>query len=226
MSEKRRDPKPDILRIEELVSQVKIGDIKLPKFQRPFVWKKTDIIKLLDSIYKGYPIGSILLWLTSAKLASERKIGDIEINNRPEEFPTYYLLDGQQRLSTLCGALYWNGDDIKSQWNIGFDLDKEQFVFQEGEKRVGLFPLNKLIDTRDFNKQCQAFESVPEKVDQYYKRSNRLLNSIKDYKVAAVQIGDMTIDEVAPIFERINSTGRKLEMVDLMRAAIGKVDLI
>lgn len=220
---KRKDPKPDILRIEELVYKVKIGDIKLPKFQRPFVWKKNDITKLLDSIYKGYPIGSILLWLTkSTKLASERKIGDLEIDDRPDEFPTYYLLDGQQRLSTLCGALYWNGNNINSQWNIGFDLDKEQFVFQEHEKKIGLFPLNKLIDTREFNKQCQAFGSVPEKEEKYYERANRLLSSIKDYKVAAVQIGDMTIDEVAPIFERINSTGRKLEMVDLMRAATWK----
>ena len=57
-----RDPKPDIQRIEELVTGVKYGEIKLPKFQRPFVWKRKEVLKLLDSIYKGYPIGSILLW--------------------------------------------------------------------------------------------------------------------------------------------------------------------
>ena len=74
-----RDPKPDIQRIEELVSGVKTGEIKLPKFQRPFVWKRKEVVKLLDSIYKGYPIGSILLWYTSEKLASERTIDDLEI---------------------------------------------------------------------------------------------------------------------------------------------------
>lgn len=100
---KYRDPKPDILRIEELVKDVKSGDIKLPKFQRPFVWNRGDVLKLLDSVYHGYPIGSVLLWLTREKLAAERKIADLEINDRADEYPTNYLLDGQQRLSTLCG---------------------------------------------------------------------------------------------------------------------------
>ena len=124
-----RDAKPEIPRIEELVRDVKIGDIKLPKFQRPFVWKKPDILKLWDSIYRGYPIGSILLWLTKQHLASERKIGDLDINQRPDEYPTNYLLDGQQILSSLCGGLYWQGTDKNSPWNIVFDCDKEVFLY-------------------------------------------------------------------------------------------------
>jgi uncharacterized protein with ParB-like and HNH nuclease domain len=121
----KNDPKPDVLRIEELVIRVKTGDIKLPKFQRPFVWKKTNILELLDSIYKGYPIGSILLWFTKQKLAKERNIADLAIDERNEEYPTNYLLDGQQRLSTLCWALFWDSQNRKSLWNVVFDLDKE-----------------------------------------------------------------------------------------------------
>ncbi|MHC5895598.1 DUF262 domain-containing protein [Nostoc sp.] len=80
MSLRISDPKPEILRIEELVyKSLKIGDIKLPKFQRFFVWKKADILNLCDSVYNGYPIGSILLWFTNQKLASEHQIGDLEI---------------------------------------------------------------------------------------------------------------------------------------------------
>jgi len=136
---KHRDPSPEILRIEQLVNGVKVGDIKLPKFQRPFVWNKNDILKLLDSVYKGYPIGSILLWLTQQELASERKIADLDINERPDDYPTNYLLDGQQRLSTLCGALYWNGLDKKSPWNIAFDCDKEIFLFPSDEDEEKIF---------------------------------------------------------------------------------------
>lgn len=218
---KYRDPKPDILRIEELVKDVKSGDIKLPKFQRPFVWNKDDILKLLDSVYQGYPIGSVLLWLTREKLAAERKIADLEINERPDEYPTNYLLDGQQRLSTLCGALYWDGEDKNSIWNIAFDVENEIFLHPKGTLKVTEFPLNKIINTSDFLAQCRAFDALNEK-DAYYKRAERLLNSIKDYKIAAVRIGDMSLDEVAPIFERINSSGRQLTMVDLMRAATWK----
>jgi hypothetical protein len=218
-----RDAKPDILRIEELVRDVKTGDIKLPKFQRPFVWKRSDILKLWDSIYKGYPIGSILLWLTKQPLASERNIGDLEINERPDVYPTNYLLDGQQRLSSLCGALYWKGGNKKSYWNIMFDCDKEQFVYPkpDDEEKIHLFPLNKLIETRDYLNQCKKFDASPNGV-RYQKNADKLLDSIKDYKIAAVRIGDMHIDEVAPIFERINSSGRQLTMVDLMRAATWK----
>ncbi len=215
------DPKPEIFRIEELVTKVKDGDIKLPKFQRPFVWKKKDIIKLLDSIYNGYPIGSILLWLTHQKLASERKIGDLTINNRPEEYPTNYLLDGQQRLSALCGALFWDGKNINSDWNISFDVDKEEFIYPDSEERLNYFPLNKLIETSNFLNQCKKFEASPKK-EKYTKNAEALLKAIKDYKMAAVIIGDMEINEVAPIFERINSSGRQLTMVDLMRAATWK----
>jgi hypothetical protein len=217
---KYRDPKPDILRIEELVKSVKYGEIKLPKFQRPFVWKDKDVRKLFDSIYKGYPIGSILLWLSSLPLASERSLGDLDIEVK-EDFPTNYLLDGQQRLSSLCGALYWNGKNKNSLWNISFDLEKEEFIHPKDTFKLSYFPLNKLINTSDFINQCKVFD-IHEKKNIYYDRAEKLLKSIKDYKIPAVRIGDMSINEVAPIFERINSTGRKLTIVDLMRAATWK----
>jgi hypothetical protein len=214
-----KDPKPEIMRLEELALLVKAGEIKLPRFQRPFVWKEPDMLKLLDSIYKGYPIGSILIWNSSQKLMSERSILGLEVNVEENSFyPTNYLLDGQQRLTTLCGALFWNGADNNSIWNIHFDLEREEFLYPKESNLVTLFPLNKIIKTSDFIKQCMKFDHH-DKRDEYYRRSERLLKSIKDYKIAVVKIGDMTIDEVAPIFERINSTGRKLTIVDLMMAA-------
>lgn len=214
-----KDPKPEIMRLEELALLVKAGEIKLPRFQRPFVWKQPDMLKLLDSIYKGYPIGSILIWNSSQKLMSERSILGLEVNVEDNSYyPTNYLLDGQQRLTTLCGALFWNGSEENSIWNIHFDLENEEFLYPKESNLVTLFPLNKIIKTSDFIKQCMKFDHH-EKRDEYYRRSERLLKSIKDYKIAVVKIGDMTIDEVAPIFERINSTGRKLTIVDLMMAA-------
>ncbi|MFV5524675.1 DUF262 domain-containing protein [Acinetobacter variabilis] len=219
-----RDPSPEVLRIEQLVNQVKTGDIRLPKFQRPFVWKKSDVLKLWDSVYKGYPIGSVLLWLTKEKLASERNIAGLIINEREEEYPTNYLLDGQQRLSTLCGGLYWDGNEKNSIWDIWFDCDKEEFLYpdEEDKKKVNLFPLSQLLDTRDFLKQSMKLQSAGEEGQRYQNNAVKLLNQVKDYKIAAVKIGDMSLSEVAPIFERINSSGRQLTMVDLMRAATWK----
>lgn len=214
-----KDPKPEIMRLEELALMVKSGEIKLPKFQRPFVWKAPDMLKLLDSIYKGYPIGSILIWNSSQKLISERNISGFSVNtSNQNNYPTNYLLDGQQRLTTLCGALFWDGVDQESLWNIHFDLDAEEFRHPRDKDLVNVFPLNKLIDTSDFIRQCMKFDHHEKRVI-YFKNAERLLKSIKDYKIAVVKIGDMTIEEVAPIFERINSTGRQLTIVDLMMAA-------
>lgn len=214
-----RDPKPEIMRLEELALLVKSGDIKLPRFQRPFVWKEVDMLKLLDSIYKGYPIGSILIWNSSQKLTSERSISGLDVDTDENTyFPTNYLLDGQQRLTTLCGALFWNGEDKNSIWNIHFDLDTQTFLHPKEPNLVNLFPLNRIIQTSDFIRQCMKFDHH-NKRDEYFRVAERLLKSIKDYKIAVVKIGDMTLEEVAPIFERINSTGRKLTIVDLMMAA-------
>lgn len=214
-----RDPKPEVLRLEELALQVKVGDIKLPRFQRPFVWKRPDMLKLLDSIYKGYPIGSLLLWRSSQRLKSERSIAGLDVDDKDLLYPTNYLLDGQQRLTTLCGALFWNGDTLDSVWNIHFDLEREIFIHpRDTDDGMKLFPLNRLIGTSDFIRQCMKFEHLPGK-QVYVDRAERLLRSIKDYKIAVVKIGDMSLEDVAPIFERINSTGRKLTMVDLMMAA-------
>lgn len=219
---KYRDPKPDIQRIEEIVTAVKQGDIKLPKFQRPFVWRRKEVLNLLDSIYNGYPIGSILIWNSNERLESERTIADLDLYSQEKYYyPTNYLLDGQQRISCLCGTLYWDNKDYRSLWNVVFDLDKERFIYPKNEKLFEYFPLNKLINTSDFITQCRSFESHP-KSEKFFKNAEKLLRSIKDYKIAVVKIGEMTIQEVAPIFERINSTGRKLTMVDLMRAATWK----
>lgn len=216
-----KEPKPETLRIEELVDRVKQGDIKIPRFQRPFVWKRRAVLDLFDSVYRQYPIGSILLWLTNEKLASERHLGDLEIAERPDIYPTNYLLDGQQRLSSLCGALYWDEKNLKSYWNVAFDLDQGTFFHPKKPLTPRQFPLNKLIKTSDFLSQCRVLESMPDK-EVLIEKAEGLLKSIKDYKMAAVLIGDMSLNEVAPIFERINSKGRNLEMVDLMRAATWK----
>ena len=77
------------------------------------------------------------------------------------------------------------------------------------------------MDTSDFLRQCSALQST-NNPKHLINRAEKLLQAFKNYKIAVVRIGDVSLDEVAPIFERINSTGRKLTMVDLMRAATWK----
>lgn len=219
---KRRDPEPTITRLELLVESIKEGRIKLPNFQRPYVWQRNDIINLLDSIYRGYPIGSILLWATTEKLSSERSILEsLDLDVEENSFHSEYLLDGQQRLTSVCGVLYWDGQKKTNKWNVYFNLESEEFLHADAPDSIVLFPLNKLLETRSFLKECLKFEHHP-KASVFYRRAENLLKAVKDYKIAVVKIGDMKLEEVAPVFERINSRGRVLTMLDLMRAATWK----
>src|SRR5687767_7083206 len=95
----------DALLISSLTEAVRRGEIKVPQFQRPFVWKAPQAFSLLDSISNNYPIGSLLLWKTSSKLATDRNIGDFQLPVTDDLTPTDYVLDGQQRLTVIYSCL-------------------------------------------------------------------------------------------------------------------------
>src|SRR5690625_6339089 len=89
------------LKIDRLRNKILEGEIKIPPFQRQFVWKIEQVIELLDSIYNDYPIGSILLWETNENLPSNRNIGGYELPQSKDEYPINYILDGQQRVTSI-----------------------------------------------------------------------------------------------------------------------------
>ena len=217
-----RAPEPTVDRIEELAGRILRGDILLPKFQRDFVWEKHQIIDLLDSIASNYPIGSVLLWRSREVLRSERSIADLEIAPTQHDYPVNYLLDGQQRLSTICGALYWQGGDPRSRWNLAYDLRDKTFVHLEtlDDPPLHLLRLNKLRDPSAYFLHVSSLDTLKAAdVPALVANAKELFDRFKDYKVATVTLHEMSIQAVAPIFERINSRGTPLTIVDLMRAA-------
>lgn len=222
-----KEPKPSIDRIDELARRILSGDILLPKFQRDFVWEKEQVINLLDSVARGYPIGSILLWQSRQELRSEKRIADLEIDLPRPDYPVNYLLDGQQRLSTICGAMFWRGGDPKSRWNIVYDLRSQKFLHLDSieDPPLNQIRLNKLSDPSAYFGHIASLGMLeaPDK-EELKRRAYDLFNRFKDYKIATVTLGDMSIKDVAPIFERINSTGTRLTIVDLMRAATWSPD--
>jgi len=211
-----KDPKPTSERIEQLANRVLVGDIILPEFQRPFVWKRRQILELLDSIYRNYPIGSALLWESRQELASKRSIADLEIGERSTNYPVNYLLDGQQRLSTICGVLHWEPGDPKSIWNVIFDLKTEKFIHIDHTEELPAhqIPIRRLSDPAEYFRKLSVIDDSDLKTV-----ADLLFNRFKDYQLPIVTLGDMSINDVAPVFERINSTGTRLTIYDLMRAA-------
>lgn len=211
-----RDPKPTPERILQLADRVLMGDIVLPEFQRPFVWKRRQILELMDSVYRNYPIGSLVVWESHQKLKSKRSIADLEVAERSESYPVNYLLDGQQRLSTICGAIHWKPVNPKSVWNVVFDLKAGRFLHSEqiDEHPIHHVPLRRLANPPEFYRLLGPIEDK-----EMTERADLLFTRFLQYQVPLVTLGDMSIDDVAPVFERINSTGTRLTIYDLMRAA-------
>jgi len=88
--------------VEELVSMIERGELRLPEMQRRYVWRSTRVRDLLDSLYRGYPSGAILLWETD----EEVPLQDFSVSQQSNPYKsTRLLLDGQQRLTSLSSVI-------------------------------------------------------------------------------------------------------------------------
>lgn len=93
----RSEIEPKARKIDRLINDMEEGHIKLPAFQRGFVWKQSQVLDLLDSIYHDYPIGTILLWESHERLRSTRNVGGFLIPERDPKLPVLYVVTGRDK---------------------------------------------------------------------------------------------------------------------------------
>lgn len=91
-------------KVSELVSMIERKELRLPEMQRQYVWRSTRVRDLLDSLYRGYPSGAILLWETDDEVP-ERNFAVSQTDNQYKTGSTLLLLDGQQRLTSLSAVI-------------------------------------------------------------------------------------------------------------------------
>jgi hypothetical protein len=204
--------------ILDLISDIKKGVVKIPQFQRRFVWKEKQALDLLDSIANNYPVGSVLLWRTHSRLAVERNIGDFRLPETDDQWPTDYVLDGQQRITVIYSCL--GAAPADGGFAAGYDLDAEEFVQLPADGRNAVFPMRLLFtasgtELLNFRTGLQASASVA----TYLPRLDALVTTFSRYRLPVVVLKELSVEEVCPIFERINSSGTKLSIFDLMVAA-------
>src|SRR6266550_3100376 len=94
--------------VDELVSMIERGELRLPEMQRRYVWRSTRVRDLLDSLYRGYPSGAILLWETDETVPLQEMAVAQQMNPYQS---TRLLLDGQQRLTSLSAVI--RGETVK-----------------------------------------------------------------------------------------------------------------
>lgn len=207
---------PSSPRLQALLAEIGNGNIKVPVFQRDFVWDDEQILSLLDSIYKGYPVGSVLLWSTKTPLQSERDIGGFKLPDTPTDYPVKYVLDGQQRLTTLY-AVFHSGDDtnlpdLAKRFDISFSIADEEFISTSEADPSTSINLRNILDT------TKLLRELPSHSNADQNKIAALQERFKDYEFPVVTIKDRSNQEVCRVFQRINSSGTSLSALDLLSA--------
>jgi len=221
--------KPDKDRLINLIDEIKEGGIKIPVFQREFVWKPQQMLELLDSILKGYPIGSLLFWKPNDEFKTKEFIGPYRISNSSKDVK--YVLDGFQRLSTLFGSLinpavYSESQKISEakEFQIYYNLASREFTYVKSKSynRYFYIPLHKIVDTFEFIDFLKELErTVGDRIELANLISNaKEINKILyDYEIPFVEIKGGDIKSAVEIFSRINSTGTEISQ-DFMLSAL------
>ncbi|MDO8563838.1 MAG: DUF262 domain-containing protein [Nanoarchaeota archaeon] len=224
------------LGIVGLISEIKKGIIRIPDFQRDYVWKVENIKDLLESVVKDYPLGSILLWKTQEKL-EERDPLDLKLSEQHKNAEKLYLLDGQQRLVTLYSLLtkgYAETGKRKIKNYFFYDLKSKEFkVFSEqeiSEKKPkieeGLLAINKVFIFDQLYVSVSLDEDILTKMKADAKAImtyNELHNKFNSIMFPAI-ISSKDLSVACRIFERLNNTGTQLTIADLMVATTYTAD--
>lgn len=208
--------------IHEIVAKLRRGELRIPAFQRGFVWTPDDVAFLMDSIYKGYPFGSVLLWRTKTPLSQELDLGPFRVPEPTADYPIDYVLDGQQRLTSILGVFATDlPKSNKVEWkDIYFDFSLEeddqltQFVALDSSEvdEQRHFPLRLIFDSTEYRKATLGFcDSLASKLDELQKRFQQTL-----FPFSLVETEEKK--KIAIVFERINRKGVPLDTFQLLSA--------
>jgi hypothetical protein len=212
----------DTITIREILDQVVRGQIRIPAFQRGFVWEPDRVAYLMDSIYKRYPFGSLLFWRTKQQLRVERDLGPFELPDPKADYPVDYVLDGQQRITAIFGVFQSELEMTnQGEWlDIYFDLEADggaqdtQFVALREEEAASAryFPLKTLFDTVAYRNATKPLS------DKAAERIDRMQEVFKETKIPLQLSTTEDKATVAIIFERINRQGVELDTLQLLSA--------
>ena len=213
-------PKPTTERLSDLMGKVADGRIKIPRFQRDFVWSFNKSASLLDSIIKGYPVGTFIIWKTKERLRSVRNVGGMVLPEPPEGDYVHFVLDGQQRITSLVAALrgetILRDDDRKEDFGrIVVDLEAEDGdpIVRMGDDKGGQGSVIRLKTLYD-----GEFSDFLKYDSKYYGRLKKYSDTLKAYDFSVIEVNDTPIDIAAEIFTRMNEGGTRLSTFEIMVA--------
>lgn len=222
-------PKIDVRqsKLSDLLYEMEQGKLQVPRFQRSFVWPLTKTRKLLDSMYKEFPIGTFFLWRAPADNPSlSRPLTELGIPAPQDGVEVSYILDGQQRLASLyvtikglkLGRRDYGRVSIDLETANRYDQSKEEgfeddiFVYRSGDNQ-------RYVAVADLvgSEALMIFKGIPE---QWQTAFNKAYNLFQTYPFSVVWIQEQELSDAIEIFQRINQAGKPLSRYDLICANV------
>lgn len=210
-------PSATTLDVESLVNMAWNGKIRVPTFQRDFRWAWEDVRRLFDSIVRGYPIGSLLLWVRPAP-EQKLQLGALSID-APKSTDAFYVVDGQQRITSLANALSPDsaGDP---RFALSYDLREERFVRPPKNDDPLVIPLPVLFDLQ---KILLWFNRNPGIAD-HLESASAITRTIRQFQVPAYQVSQDDPKVLQDIFDRMNNYGKRLTRAEIFSALNARED--
>jgi len=206
--------------IETLLTWVKSGEIAIPEIQRPFVWEATKVRNLLDSLYRGYPVGYLIAWRNPT----------VKLKDGTSSAGKRILIDGQQRVTALMAALL--GREVLTK---DYETVRIRIAFHPQEERFEVTNPAIQKDVAWVEDVAEVFSpdsSLTELTDIYTeknpnadrKRISRVLEKLRkivNNHVGVIELADdLDVDTVTEIFIRVNSAGTELSQADFAMSKI------
>lgn len=213
--------------VNGLIQDIALGRIGLPDIQRPFVWKNAKVRDLFDSMYKGYPVGYLLFWASGVS-EDHRAIG----SDSKQLSPNLVIVDGQQRLTSLYAVI--RGEPIvranyKTElMRIAFNPLEEVFEVTSAaiERDRTFIPDISMLWQEDtdvfevadnFLEGLQSTKEIPREKVKSIRNAISKLYQIQTFPLTALELSaDISEEDVADVFVRINSQGESLNQADFI----------
>lgn len=200
-------------KIEELLAHVRTGQIRIPEFQRGLKWGAPDVERLFDSIYRGFPIGTLLFWERPAP-AQRVRLGPLSVE-APELSGALWVVDGQQRITSLAAALLPGaGASADPRFDLEFDLATERFVRAGSGSQQTRIPLREAHDLQRVLSWLRD-RDLPEELQD---RAFRLADRLRNYEIPAYIVRATDEDALRQIFDRINTFGKRMTRAEVFHA--------
>ena len=216
------DPHPDLLAepsartfpLAQLVSLIREGKVRIPHFQRGLRWGKSDAVALIDSVLRGFPIGSLLLWRRRAP-AETIRLGNVEIN-APEQSDALYVVDGQQRLTTFLNV-FDPRHGLEGEFALVYDLDaqppKVRSRSRKDSNNSDSIPLPVLFDLSKLLRWTSEHGKYADRIDEINAATQRL----REFHVPAYEVRSQDDGVLREIYDRMNNAGKRLTRAEAFR---------